>query len=302
MKVKTLILSITVTIMVLSTLFVPAVAIAGEPEGIEQCCPAHDHLRYVDHTWIDSGGDLWVQYRCYFPGCAWSENINLGHVVGPQGETGPAGEQGIQGLQGDVGPQGEQGPAGSGISEIYLTETGQLVIVLTNGDNFTSEISLIGAQGDKGDPGAAGFGGSGPAGPQGEPGLQGAPGATGQSGKDGVGVTDASVDASGHLILALSDGTIKDAGKVIGPQGETGPRGDPGQSYDQSGTGVIAGVAGTESGSSFRWWYWLIMTAIAAAASLATYLIWRRRYLTANLNPPDEFSNAAPGNNGGDRE
>lgn len=62
-------------------------------------------------------------------------------------------------------------------------------------------------------------GGTGPQGPQGEPGIS---------------VVSAEVEPNpGNLILMLSDGTIIDAGNVIGPpgpQGPAGPQGPPGLS------------------------------------------------------------------------
>lgn len=48
-----------------------------------------------------------------------------------------------------------------------------------------------------------------PAGPQG---IQGPAGTDGQDGADGVSVTNAEIDASGHLILTLSNGNTIDAG------------------------------------------------------------------------------------------
>jgi len=50
-----------------------------------------------------------------------------------------------------------------------------------------------------------------------------------------VGVTGASVDNNGHLILTLSNGQTIDAGNVAGPpgpQGIVGPRGEKGDNGD----------------------------------------------------------------------
>lgn len=60
----------------------------------------------------------------------------------------------------------------------------------------------------------------GPPGPQGEPGPQG---------KTGVGVASAEVtDNPGDLLLLLTDGTLINAGQVVGPQGVPGATGATG--------------------------------------------------------------------------
>jgi S1-C subfamily serine protease len=54
-------------------------------------------------------------------------------------------------------------------------------------------------------------------------------GCTGKPGATGVGVTAASVNSAGHLIVSLSSGETLDAGSVLGPQGPAGPAGATGQ-------------------------------------------------------------------------
>jgi len=76
-------------------------------------------------------------------------------VIGPQGPQGPLGPQGPQGLQGPrglQGPQGEQGLRGSeglkgepgedgvGVQEVYEAADGQIVFVLTNGEEYSVEL------------------------------------------------------------------------------------------------------------------------------------------------------------------
>lgn len=78
-----------------------------------------------------------------------------------------------------------------------------------------------GPQGPQGDPG--------PQGPQGDPGPQGPPGAPGSSGEAGVSVVDAVVESNpGNLLITLSDGTVINAGNVLGPQGPQGVQGSTG--------------------------------------------------------------------------
>lgn len=67
-------------------------------------------------------------------------------------------------------------------------------------------------------------GGTGTPGPEGPPGPQG---------EAGVGIVDAEVtDNPGDLLILLTDGTVINAGNVVGPPGATGatgPQGPPGQ-------------------------------------------------------------------------
>ena len=103
--------------------------------------------------------------------------VDVGSVVGPQGEKGdtgergPQGEQGVQGVQGEKGDTGAQGPVG---------ETGPV--------------------GPKGD--------TGPQGERGEQGPQGEIGPEGPAGKDGVQIDDAAVSedapwSSKHIVDML---------------------------------------------------------------------------------------------------
>lgn len=67
---------------------------------------------------------------------------------------------------------------------------------------------------------------SGQPGPPGPPGDPGPPGPPGPDGALGVGVESAVVEPNpGDLIITLTDGTIINAGNVLGPPGPPGPRG-----------------------------------------------------------------------------
>ncbi|WP_295808909.1 hypothetical protein [uncultured Nitratireductor sp.] len=108
---------------------------------------------------------------------------------GPQGEPGEKGERGEKGEPGDRGPEGPPGKDGAP--------------------------GVVGEKGDKGDPGDPG--------PAGDPGKDGA---NGKDGADGVGLAGAVIDRSGNLVLALTDGTTRELGLVVGRDGQ---KGDPGQ-------------------------------------------------------------------------
>ena len=131
---------------------------------------------------------------------------------GPRGETGPQGAQGPKGEAGPQGAQGDKGVQGVGIANISRTAgngaagtTDTYTITLTDGSRYTFSVYN----------GADGVGGGG-------------------SGVDGVSVTGAAINDSGHLIITLSDGSTIDAGAAVGPKGdkgdpgETGPKGDKG--------------------------------------------------------------------------
>ena len=86
---------------------------------------------------------------------------------------------------------------------------------------------------------------SGLKGETGAKGDTGDKGDTGATGPQGISVTDATIDESGHLIITLSAGEPIDAGNAVGPtgaKGDTGATGPEGASVDNiqrtSGTGA----------------------------------------------------------------
>lgn len=165
-------------------------------------------------------------------------------LIGPQGEQGPAGPQGSQGETGAQGPPGEQGPKGEdgkdgtgvnilgsfntvdelltahptgNIGDSYIV-SGNLYVWNEENQTWTSVGNI---QGPKGDPGE-----QGPAGPAGATGPQGN---DGQPGKDGVGISKTEINAENHLVITLTDGTVKDLGKIVGENGTNGSNGEDGK-------------------------------------------------------------------------
>lgn len=118
---------------------------------------------------------------------------------GPQGETGP---QGPIGLTGPEGPQGEQGIQGPKGDKGDTGEQGPQGIQGPKGDK--GDQGIQGVQGEKGETGAVGATGPqgeiGPVGPQGPEGVQGI---QGEKGDPGDSLTNATIDANGHLILTI---------------------------------------------------------------------------------------------------
>ena len=141
----------------------------------------------------------------------------------------------IQLLKGaEAGTRGPQGEAGIGIADIQQPDPNGFVITLTNGKTHRIELAA-GRDGAPGLPGKDGAPGRpGPAGSPGAPGSSatGRQGIPGDPGADGISIDSAIVSAQGNLLIGLTDGTIVDAGRVVGPPGagERGPIGLPGKS------------------------------------------------------------------------
>ena len=86
--------------------------------------------------------------------------------------------------------------------------------------------------------------------------LQGAPGLPGA---DGTTVETAIVSSAGNLLLGLSDGTIIDAGRVVGPAGATGsagPAGLPGE-RGSDGAAVLSGPRAPQESDGAEGDHWI---------------------------------------------
>jgi hypothetical protein len=151
--------------------------------------------------------------------------INVGSVIGPQGA------QGVQGIQGAKGDTGSQGPAGVSVSSASVNNLGHLLVIKSDGTTLDAG-SVVGPKGDQGIQGIQGIqglkGDTGDRGDQGIQGVKGDTGAQGIKGDTGVGVSAATVNGSGHLIITKTDSTTIDAGSVVGPQGPQGATGNTG--------------------------------------------------------------------------
>lgn len=137
------------------------------------------------------------------------------------------------GLPGETGPQGEPGAAaGFGDATATVDEsTGTPSVSVELSGPDTAKVFAFAFSGLKGETGAKG--------------NKGDTGDTGATGPQGISVTDAMIDESGHLIITLSAGEPIDAGNAVGPtgaKGDTGATGPEGASVDHidrtSGTGA----------------------------------------------------------------
>ena len=122
---------------------------------------------------------------------------------GADGKDGVDGKDGANGKDGTDGAQGAPGltPSIGGNGNWWLgnTDTG------------------VRAAGTTGATGAAGATGA-----TGAPGAAGRNGTDGKDGKDGVGIREVSLNDSGELIVALTDGTETNLGKITGEDGAPG--------------------------------------------------------------------------------
>jgi hypothetical protein len=157
----------------------------------------------------------------------------------------------LQGILGRIGaleqrPQPRDGVDGRSVASAIVDGAGHLIVTLSDGTvaDCGRVVGVNGADGKDGVPGRDGVDGrdgqdgtdgapgrdgvngkdgrDGVDGAPGEPGRDGKDGADGVNGKDGRGIVSAEIDASGHLVLAYSDGTSSNAGRVVGVNGKDG--------------------------------------------------------------------------------
>ncbi len=150
--------------------------------------------------------------------------------------------------------EGPPGPQGVGIEAIAISNSGNLLVTLTDNTTLnagalppgpqgpignTGPIGPVGPQGPIGIQGIQGAtGAQGPIGPSGLPGpqgLKGDQGAQGIQGPVGPGIANATIDGTYHLIFTLTNSAVVNAGLLpvgntgpIGPQGPVGPTGPAG--------------------------------------------------------------------------
>ena len=159
------------------------------------------------------------------------------------------------------GPKGEPGVDIERIEQ--FDETG-FTLRLTDGsfqridlptpkDGEAGPVGPSGRQGEKGDPGRAGRDGS-----------QGLPGRDGQDGLPGSFVETAVVNSNGHLLLGISNGSIIDVGRVVGPAGATGPVGATGLAGEsgKDGTAVLSGPRAPTQDDGVEGDHWIDISSV----------------------------------------
>ena len=196
----------------------------------------------VAKTEINAAGELVITYTD-------GNTTNLGRIIGKDGKDGAKGEKGDVGQDGKNGADGKDGENGAdgkdgiGIAKTEVNAAGELMITYTDGS--TTNLGRIvgkdgkdGAKGEKGD-----------AGQDGKNGADGKDGQNGADGKDGRGITAATVNGAGELVLTFSDATELNLGKIKGEKGDKGEPGAAGQDGNDGKDGVgIANVRIADSG------------------------------------------------------
>ncbi len=102
------------------------------------------------------------------------------------------------------GEDGADGFDGVGIESATINDKGELVLTYTDGN--TVNLGKV-------------------TGTDGQDGQNGTNGTDGEDGKDGVGIKSATINDKGELVLAYTDGTTVNLGKVTGSDGEDGKDG-----------------------------------------------------------------------------
>jgi len=140
--------------------------------------------------WADNDGNF------YKPGDPVPADVNQLTASWFRPEPGPRGEKGEDGEDG-VTPQ------------LKIGDDNLWYVSYDGGLTWTSlGVKATGDKGDKGD--------------KGDTGNDGKNGIDGRDGKDGVGIADVALNDAGELIVTLTDGTVKNLGKITGTDGKDG--------------------------------------------------------------------------------
>jgi hypothetical protein len=183
--------------------------------------------------------------------------LDVGQIVGPQGEqgsTGYTGSTGSKGDQGDIGYVGSQGIQGDRGDLGYTGSTGSKGDIGYTGsrgiDGNLGSTGYVGSTGDKGDIGYTGS--AGPKGDSGDSGTQGGIGYTGSAGPkgdQGIQGDRGDLGYTGSLGFTGSQGIQGDRGDTgfTGSTGSKGDKGDIGYVGSQGDQGIQGDIGYTGS-------------------------------------------------------
>ena len=152
-----------------------------------------------------------------------ASSINLGCIVGKDGQDGADGQNGKDGVN---GTDGKDGADGVGIANVSVSDDGILTVTLTSGAtlnlgnikgadgigvskseiNADGELILTYTNGSSTNLGVV-------------VGANGKDGADGKDGKDGIGISNVTVSAEGALTATLSNGATLNLGNIKGADG-----------------------------------------------------------------------------------
>ncbi|ADD94731.1 hypothetical protein [uncultured phage MedDCM-OCT-S09-C28] len=159
--------------------------------------------------------------------------------------------------------RGPKGETGVGIESIDQFDGQSFTLRLTDG-SFKKVALQPGADGAVGPQGVQGEKGeSGPAGRAGRDGKSGLDGANGLPGAPGTSLDTAIVSSNGRLLLGLSDGSVLDVGRVVGPAGATGERGPAGLPGEpgKDGAAVLSGPRPPQSDDGKDGDFWIDLSS-----------------------------------------
>jgi hypothetical protein len=187
-----------------------------------------------------------------------SSIIDAGYVIGPKGDKGNTGDKGDTGNTGTVE-----------IGTVTTGAAGGSASVTNSGTSTAATLNFSIPQGAKGDTGTAATiavgsvttGAAGSAASVANSGTASAAtlnfsipqGAKGDTGNAGVGISSATVNGSGNLIITKTDSSTVDVGSVVGSKGDKGDTGNAGTiavnavATGAEGTDVIITNTGTAS-------------------------------------------------------
>lgn len=191
--------------------------------GKVSCVPRGDYSASATYTVLDIAGYQGGSYMALktITGVTPSNDGVNWMLLAQKGDAGDTGETGAPGAAAGFGQATATVDESTGTPSVDVTTSGPDTAKVFN-FAFSGLKGETGAKGDTGDKGD-----------------------TGATGPQGVSVTDAEIDESGHLIITLSAGEPIDAGNAVGPvgaTGETGQTGPQGASVERiertSGTGA----------------------------------------------------------------
>ena len=153
--------------------------------------------------------------------------------------------------------RGPVGPAGVGIERIEQFDATGFTLRLTDGS--FKRIDLPAPRMKLAQSGCWSKGEAGSAGRPGRDGVQGPAGRDGQDGLAGSSIETAVVNSNGHLLLGISDGSIIDVGRVVGPAGATGERGSTGLPGEPGadGAAVLSGPRAPQQSDGVNGDHWI---------------------------------------------
>lgn len=194
--------------------------------------------------------------------------------------------------------RGKPGPAGVSITRIEQHDAESFTIYCSDG-SFKRLLLTAGPKGDQGEPGAAGQPGEqGPPGRAGRDGKSGLDGRDGLPGPAGTSLDTAVINRNDHLLLGLTDGSVIDVGRVVGPAGATGEQGPVGLagSSGRDGASILSGPKVPTSADGEDGDHWIDLSSVGYDFFKKESGSWTR---LGNLRQPVDLSKSGSAGGGG---